>query len=84
MRKKRVYKRKRGPVVAKKVIYDGIHFASGLEKYMYKALKQANIKAKYEGETFVLINGFHLMMMNINRKVLILLREREILLKKLM
>jgi hypothetical protein len=26
---------------------------------MYKALKQANIKAKYEGETFVLINGFH-------------------------
>ena len=59
MRKKRVYKRKRGPVVAKKVIYDGIQFASGLEKYMYKALKQANIKAKYEGETFVLINGFH-------------------------
>ena len=59
MRKKRTYKRKRGPVVSKKVIYDGIQFASGLEKYMYKALKQANIKAKYEGETFVLINGFH-------------------------
>ena len=59
MRKKRVYKRKRGPVVAKKVIYDGIHFASGLEKYMYKALKAANIRTKYEGETFVLINGFH-------------------------
>ena len=59
MRKKRVYKRKRGPVVAKKVIYDGIQFASGLEKYMYKALKVANIRTKYEGETFVLINGFH-------------------------
>jgi hypothetical protein len=59
MRKRRTYKRKRGPVVSKKVIYDGIQFASGLEKYMYKALKQANIKAKYEGETFVLINGFH-------------------------
>ena len=51
--------KKRGPVVSKKVTYDGIKFASGLEKYMYKALKQANIKAKYEGETFVLINGFH-------------------------
>tara|TARA_R100001460_G_scaffold45321_1_gene82445 strand:+ start:883 stop:1338 length:456 start_codon:yes stop_codon:yes gene_type:complete len=59
MRKKRTYKRKRGPVVSKKIEYDGIKFASGLEKYMYKALKQANIRAKYEGETFVLINGFH-------------------------
>ena len=58
--KKRYYKRKkRGPVVSKKVEYDGIAFASGLEKYMYCALKDANIKAKYEGETFVLLNGFH-------------------------
>jgi hypothetical protein len=40
MRKRRTYKRKRGPVVSKKVIYDGIQFASGLEKYMYKALKK--------------------------------------------
>ena len=52
--------RKRGPVVSKKVSYDGIDFASGLERYMYMALKKANIKCKYEGETFVLINGFHL------------------------
>ena len=59
MRKKRTYKRKRGPVVSKKIEYDGIKFASGLEKYMYCALKKAGIKAKYEGETFVLINGFH-------------------------
>ena len=50
--------KKRGPVRSKKVICDGITFASGLEKYMYKALKQANIKNEYEGETFVLINGF--------------------------
>jgi hypothetical protein len=58
--KRRYYKRKkRGPVVSKKVEYDGITFASGLEKYMYCALKKANIKAKYEGETFVLLNGFH-------------------------
>ena len=59
MRKRRTYKRKRGPVVSKKVEYDGITFASGLEKYMYCALKKAGIKAAYEGETFVLLNGFH-------------------------
>ena len=50
--------KKRGPVRSKKVICDGITFASGLEKYMYQALKKAKIKAEYEGETFVLINGF--------------------------
>ena len=33
--KKKNYKRKRGPVQAKKVTYDGIKFASGLERYMY-------------------------------------------------
>ena len=52
-------KKKRGPVVSKKVTYDGINFASGLERYMYMALKNAKIKAKYEGETFVLLSGFH-------------------------
>ena len=41
-------KKKRGPVRAKKVTFDGIKFASGLEKYMYMALKKAKIKAKYE------------------------------------
>ena len=51
-------KRKRGPVVAKKVTYDGIKFASGLEKYMYIALKKAKIKAKYEGETYTIQEGF--------------------------
>ena len=51
--------KKRGPVVAKKVSYDGHNFASGLERYMYMVLKKHKIKAKYEGETFVLINGFH-------------------------
>jgi hypothetical protein len=57
--RRRTYKRKRGPVVSKKVSYDGINFASGLERYMYMGLKKAKIKAKYEGETFVLLNGFH-------------------------
>jgi hypothetical protein len=59
---KKPYKRrnkKRGPVVAKKISYDGINFASGLERYMYMALRKAKIRAKYEGETFVLLNGFH-------------------------
>ena len=51
--------KKKSPVRAKKVSYDGHNFASGLERYMYIGLKKAKIKAKYEGETFVLINGFH-------------------------
>ena len=59
VRKKYNKRRKRGPVQAKKISYDGINFASGLERYMYMGLRKAKIKAKYEGETFVLINGFH-------------------------
>ena len=55
MRKKR---RKKGPVRSKKVLYDGITFASNLEKYMYQALKKARIKADYEGQTYTLIDGF--------------------------
>ena len=58
MRGRRTYKKKRGPVRAKKVSFDGINFASGLEKYMYMALKKAKIKAEYEGETFELQEGF--------------------------
>ena len=52
------YGKKRGPVRAKKVSFDGINFASGLEKYMYMALKQANIKSEYEGKTYVLQEAF--------------------------
>ena len=55
---KRYYKKKRGPVRAKKVSFDGIQFASGLEKYMYQALKNAKIKAEYEGKTYVLQESF--------------------------
>ena len=51
--------KKRGPVRAKKVTFDGIKFASGLEKYMYVALKNAKIKSKYEGETYVLQEAFN-------------------------
>ena len=56
MMKKR--SKKRGPVRAKKVICDGIQFASGLERYMYLALKEARIKSVYEGQTYVLQDGF--------------------------
>ena len=55
---KRFYKKKRGPVRSKKVTFDGIKFASGLEKYMYQALKKAKIPAVYEGTTFELQEGF--------------------------
>ena len=55
---KRRFKRKKGPVVSKKTTYDGIQFASGLEKYMYQALKNAKIHAIYEGATFELQEGF--------------------------
>ena len=55
---KRRYKRKKGPVRSKKVTFDGITFASGLEKYMYMALKKAKIKSEYEGKTYELQEGF--------------------------
>ena len=55
---KKKYKRKKGPVRSKKVTFDGITFASGLERYMYQALKKAKIKAKYEGKTYIVQEGF--------------------------
>jgi len=51
-------RKKRGPVRAKKVTYDGITFASGLEKYMYMALKKSKIKAGYEAFTYEVFPGF--------------------------
>jgi hypothetical protein len=55
---KKKFKRKRGPVRSKKVTFDGITFASGLEKYMYQVLKKNKIQAVYEGITFVLQEHF--------------------------
>ena len=52
------FKRKRGPVQSKKTTIDGIKFASGLEAYMYKALKAAKIKADYEKRTFEVFPSF--------------------------
>ena len=51
--------KKKGPVVAKKVMYNGITFASGLEKFMYKSLKDAKIEFRYEGESFELLPSFN-------------------------
>jgi hypothetical protein len=51
--------KKKGPVVAKKVMYNGITFASGLEKFMYKSLKDAKIEFRYEDESFELLPSFN-------------------------
>jgi hypothetical protein len=51
--------RKKGPVVSKKVTYNGVTFASGLEKHMYKALLDAGIDFDYEGEVFELLPSFN-------------------------
>lgn len=50
--------KKKRVINANKTTVDGIKFASALEAYMYKALKKAKIKAEYEGEQFILIEGF--------------------------
>ena len=50
--------KKRGPVIAKKITYDGINFASGLERYTYMALKKEKLFEHYEGEVFQLIESF--------------------------
>jgi len=56
MRRKK--SKKRGPVNAKKITYDGINFASGLERYTYMALKKEKLFEYYEGEVFQLIESF--------------------------
>ena len=56
------YKRKKGKKTIKsnKINYDGINFASGLERYCYIALKKAKLYERdcYEGETFQVLEGF--------------------------
>ena len=52
------YKKKRGPVTSKKISQDGIEFSSGLERYMYNALKKAKVQAVYEGQTYEIFSGF--------------------------
>ena len=52
-------RKKKGPVQAKKISYDGINFASGLERYTYMALKKNKLFEGYENEVFQLIEGFN-------------------------
>ena len=56
MRKK---SKKKGPVQSKKITYDGINFASGLERYTYMALKKNKLFEGYENEVFQLVEGFN-------------------------
>ena len=51
--------RKKGPVQSKKITYDGINFASGLERYTYMALKKNKLFEGYENEVFQLVEGFN-------------------------
>ena len=51
-------KKRRQITQSKKTTIDGIQFASKLEAHMYKLLKHYKIPYKYEGEKYVLIEGF--------------------------
>ncbi len=42
---------------SRKKLYNGIIFQSGLELYMYKALKKAGIDFSYEGKSYTLIEA---------------------------
>ena len=64
---RRKYKKKRGPVNSKKITVDGITFASGLERYMYQALKNAKIDAVYEGITYTVFPEFEFPNISIER-----------------
>ena len=77
---KQSFKRKKGPVQSIKIPYDCITFASGLERYMYMALKKAKIKALYEGETFELQEHliFHLNRLSVVEMVKEIIKIEEI------
>ena len=57
---KRGRKGRVAPVQGKKINYDGMTFASGLERYCYMKLKENKLFEGYENETFTLIEGFTL------------------------
>ena len=52
-------RKKKGPVQAKKISYDGISFASGLERYTYIAFKKNKLYEGYESETYQIIESFN-------------------------
>ena len=44
---------------SKKVKEDNIEFASKLELHMYRILKKMKVPFTYEGQTYVIVDGFH-------------------------
>ena len=50
--------RKTGRINYSKVRFDGMSFASKLELYCYKRLKEEGLYEQYEGEKFSIIEGF--------------------------
>lgn len=55
-----LFKRTKGRslIKSKKVIHDGIEFASSLEAFMYKLLKLHKVDFVYEGKTYLLTDKF--------------------------
>ena len=53
-------KKRKKVVNSTKKTYDGINFASLLEVHMYKLLKKAGIKFKYEGKSYITFEPFEL------------------------
>ena len=74
--------RKKGPVQARKISYDGINFASGLERYMYMALKKAKIQAVYEGQTYEIFSALIFLMSLMNDVVMVRVITKIDVLKK--
>ena len=58
MKRKPTPSRKTGAVRSKKAKVDGIDFASSLEAYCYSKLKENGLEFQYEGESFVVLDGF--------------------------
>ena len=59
MKKTTGFKKKKGRIRSKKPNVDGIQFASNLEVYMYRELKKMKVPFTYEGQTYVIVEGFH-------------------------
>jgi hypothetical protein len=58
-RKPSKYKKARKQTNAKPKVYNGIKFRSTLEVYMYKLLEKSDISFAYEGQKYVIIEGFN-------------------------
>tara|TARA_B110000977_G_scaffold66721_1_gene90693 strand:- start:8247 stop:8699 length:453 start_codon:yes stop_codon:yes gene_type:complete len=55
----RRFKKGKKKTQATKVSMDGIQFASKLELHMYKVLKDLKVPFTYEGQTYVIVDGFY-------------------------